>query len=331
MIGFKCECGYSVEAEGDPSEIFECIDEHEEVCPVNEEVSPGDPTKNQSEADSEQSNTHKGVEMSDNQTTHHSTVDRAEVDRLRSVRAMIIESRDKLSESYRERLAEDTEALASAEEREAREQELTERVDQLSSQSKLIHTYNQKIAHARRYRDFAILKAAGWEETESFSDPKAVELEGPSVFDDSMLAAGYFAWTPEDGSVVMIDTSSVSDSLTFEQAHQFAYRLLMLTTWAQRELEPTIFCTDKLDRDVWETVEPMQPVFPDDSVTYRRTRPLPYDARVEIAIDPREGSHTLGSVEVTGLDDLPGIDALEAVALDLLDFVDACRGSRAAG
>lgn len=330
MIGFKCECGYSVEAEGDPSEIFECIDEHEEVCPVNEEVSPGDPTKNQSEADSEQSNTHQGVEMSDNQTTHHSTVDHAEVDRLRSVRAMIIESRDKLSESYRNRLAEDTTALASAE-REAREQELRERVDQIRSQSKLIHTYDQKIAYVRRHRDFAACKASGWEETESFSDPEVVELEGPSVFDDSMLAAGYFAWTPEDGSVVMIDTSSVSDSLTFEQAHQFAYRLLTLTAQMQAALEPTIFCTDKLDRDVWETVEPMQSVFPDDSVTYRRTRQLPYDARVEIAIDPREGSHTLGSVEVTGLDDLPGIDALEAVALDLLDFVDACRGSRAAG
>ncbi|WP_346036509.1 hypothetical protein [Brevibacterium picturae] len=268
--------------------------------------------------------------MSDNQTTHDSTVDRAEVDRLRSVRAIIIESRDKLSERYRERLNENTEALAPVE-HEDRDNDLKKRHEQLRSQSKLINTYDQKIARARRHRDFAILKAAGWEETESFSDPEVVELEGPSAFDDSMLAAGYFAWTPEDGSVVMIDTSETSDSLTIEKAHQFAYRLLTLTAVTQRALEPTIFCTDKLDRDVWETVEPMQSVFPDDSVTYRRTRQLPYDARVEIAIDPREGSHTLGSVEVTGLDDLPGIDALEEVALDLLDFVDACRDSRTAG
>lgn len=330
MIGFKCACGYSIEAEGDPSEVFDAIDTHEEFCTAMNEVSSEHPAKNRIGADQEQSNTHQGVAMSANKTTAHSTVDRAEVDRLRSVRAMILESVHKLGETLRQQIGQRDEALASGDHLIA-DGSIDRLKQQIRDQCDLVRTYDQKISVARSLRDFPILKAAGWDEKPTYNDPDVMELEGPDVDEDSDSALAYFAWTPEDGTVVMIDTMKASDQLTLAQAQQFAYRLLTVVTETQRALEPTVFCIDSLDRQEWESIEPVKPAFPDDSTVYRRSWLLPYGARAEIDVDPREGKHSLGHVDVIGLEDLPGIDALEEVALDLLDFVDTCRSSRTAG
>lgn len=263
-------------------------------------------------------------------TTTHSTPEAAEVERLRNVRAMIVDSVAKLWERYNQKVVEHHEALASVE-RPTTGEDLERLQQQIRDQNELVGAYDQKIAKAHRERDFELLKAEGWEVRPSYSDPEAAELEGPDVFDDSHSAEAYFAWTPEDGTIVMIDTSRASDQLTLAQAEQFAYRLLSQTVETRREIEiPTIYCADHLDRELWETIEPLPPAFPDDRVTYRRTRELPGGGRVEIDIDPGEGKHSLGQVDVIGVEDLPGIDALGDVALEILEFVDECKYLRTA-
>lgn len=325
MIGFRCPCGYAFEADGDSAEIHAVIDDHEQFCPMNE-ISSEHPAKNRIGADREQSNTLQGVEMSADKTTFHSTPEAAEVARLRNVRAMIVQNRDKIEATRHRMIEQDAEALAS----ELTDEQVNARV-QIGAASaehdQLIASYDRKIAQAHRQRDFELLKAEGWEVTPSYSTPEAVNLEGPDVVDDSHSANAYFAWTPEDGTTVTIDTPATGVQLTLDQAEQFAYRLLSQTVETRRELDiPTIHCADHLDRELWETIKPLQ--LPDDRVTYRRTRDLPGGGRIEIDIDPGDGKHSLGHVDVIGVEDLPGIDALGDVALEMLEFVDECKHSR---
>lgn len=258
-------------------------------------------------------------------TTAHSTSVTAEVERLRTVRAVVVESRDRLDAARGELLARRNDALAANEWQEL--DSLLERLEQqIQDQRQMIATYDRKIAAALGQRDYPHLKALGWEETPSCTSPGVI-LEGPTAADDSESALAYFAWTSDDGTIVTIDTIPASGQLTLAQAQQFARRLLSQAAETRQTLEPTTFCIDTLDHDVWVPVERMR----DDVTTYRRTWLLPHGARAEIDLDPRDGACALGRVSVIGLEDVRGIDALEETALDLLNFVDDCRDSRTAG
>jgi hypothetical protein len=330
VIGFKCECGYSIEAEGDPSEVFAEIDDHEQFCPMNE-ISSEHPAKNRFGADREQSNTLQGVEMSENKTTAHSTFDPREVERLRSVRAALVDSRNGLVTTYNQRAAEagQPEDADRARLRVTAMEILQEQIDE---QSKLINTYDWKINKALAGRDYPILKDAGWFEAENSDDPDRAGLMGPSVAEDSTTATnGALAWDEELGTFVIVDTALNGGLMTLGQAQQFARRLLTFTTWVQRELEQTKFNPEQIDKSVWAPVEPVWPVMSEDNVTtFRISADLPHGGRVEIDLDPRDGERSPGWVDLVGAQEMPGIEALEATAVALLDFAQVVRNAGSA-
>lgn len=297
MILSRCPCGYEIE---------------------DEEVSPEHPAKNRIGADLEQSNNQQGAEMSDNQTTHQFTTVEAEVDRLRTVRASVVDSRNRLVKVFNDRQSESAEALAYDEGR-------LELMKQISDQATLIDSYDREIAKVQRSRDFAALKAKGWIEEPTYEHPESTDLIGPDAEDDAGTISASLMWADPIGTHISIDTPRGGGICTLAQAHQFALRLLIETTKVMHHLEPTQFSIDSLNEQQWQTVEPMQPAFPDDVTTFERTAELPHHGRVSVLLDPDDGRQSIGHADMVKLDEIPGVDGLEQVALAVLEFAADCR------